>query len=171
MINKLLKFNKNGNLTGIVDKPRPKQKLMVDLKLSGRAETITDAARQAGYRDSSLHNVHILTQSVGVRTYLATIDKKSRKRFGMTLPDKVMNTYFEALDATKLYGKNAVEHPDHKVRIEAADRYAGFFKWKETGIEDKKNEYNQFNFFQTKAEDQEKFHANLKSFIKKSYNE
>lgn len=165
-----IKLNKDGHMQGIVTKPKPQQKLAVDLILSGKAKSLRDAARQAGYKKDSVHNVHrAITHAVGVRVYLAKLDQKAKEKFGMSLPDKVADTFFKGLNATKLYGKDAVKHVDYATRLQYADRFARFFKWETTGIEDGKSEYNQFNFFQAKPEDQEKFHANLKSFIKRSY--
>ena len=145
-----------------------KQKMAVDAIISGKAKSKMGAMRIAGYSKSSTNDaVTRLFNGGGIKKYLAELDRKSREKFGLTIQDKVMETYLNGLDATKLYGKKAKEHPDHLARIAYADRFSKFFGWEKTGIEDKANEYNQFNFFQVKPEDQKKFHTNLKEFINK----
>ena len=155
---------------GLVILPTAKQKLATDLVLSGKAKSVPDAMRKAGYSKAAVHNATAaFVRSQGVGVYLKSLDEKSREKFGMCIQDKVMNVYYEGLEATKLFGKDAVEHPDHKTRIEAADRMANFFGWNKLGIEDESKQYNQFNFFNVKPEAQQKFNENLKDFIKKSY--
>ena len=150
--------------------PTPRQKLTTDLILSGKAKSVPDAMRQAKYSDSSVHNAtKVFVRSKGVEAYLNSLDEKSREKFGMSIQDKVMNVYYEGLEATKLFGKRAVEYPDHPTRISAADRMAKFFGWETSGIEDEGKQFNQFNFFDVKPEKQKEFQDNLKKFIKKSY--
>lgn len=155
---------------GHVILPTAKQKLATDLLLSGKASSVPDAMRQAKYSPSSVNNSgKVFVRSQGVEVYLKSLDEKSREKFGMSIQDKVMNVYYEGLEATKLFGKEAIEHPDHPTRISAADRMASFFGWQKLGIEDESKQYNQFNFFNVKPEKQKLFQENLKSFIKKSY--
>lgn len=168
------KVARDGSQRGVVKQPTPKQKLAVDLLVSGRAKNLSDAARKAGYSENSaLDATRMIVKSSGVQVYLEKLDAISKEKFGLSIADKVMNTYFEALDATKLYGKNAEEHADTPSRIAAADRLSRFLGWEASKLADPNEdgkEYNQFNFFNVNPEKQKLFHENLKSFIKKSYN-
>lgn len=149
--------------------PTAKQKLATDMILSGKAVSVPDAMRKAGYSDSSAHNAtKVFTRSQGVDIYLKSLDALSRKKFGMSIQDKVMNVYYEGLEATKLFGKEGIEHADHPTRILAADRMAGFFGWNKVGVEDETKQFNQFNFFNVKQDKQKEFQSNLKEFLKKS---
>ena len=152
-------------------KPTDKQRMAIDLILSGKAKTLTDALRQAGYSKNSVKvPKQILFNRKGVQVYLAHLDDKSRKLFKKSIQDKVMDTYFEGLDATSLHGKDAVEHPDYTTRVNTADRFSKFFGWERGLKEDDGSKYNQFNFFNVDPEKQKQFHENLKKFIKKTGN-
>ncbi len=157
--------DKRGHLLHV----RPKQKLAVDLLLSGRATTPTQAVRMARYKETVVRNAetHVM-RSKGVALYLKNLDDACRKKYGMSLQDKTMNVYYEALDSTKLFGKEAIDHPDHPTILQAADRMAKFFGWEKGDIDDDSKQYNQFNFFNVKPEQQAKFQDNLKNLIKKS---
>src|SRR4030042_453388 len=113
----------------------PKQRLAVDLLISGKARNKSDALRKAGYNRGSVSSKSKLFKSVGVLKYLARLDKKSQKKIGRSIQDNVMGTYFSALKATKLYGKNAIKHPDFRTRIESADCFARLFGWEKEGGE------------------------------------
>jgi len=148
-----------------------KQKKAVDLLLSGQATSRTDAMRKAGYKKGSYNKPrYALDQRKGVQLYLKTPDAKSRKLFKVSLEDKVMNTFFEGMDAEKLYGKDAIRAPDYSVRIAAADRFAKFFGW-DRGIPEDRGQYNQFNFFNVPKEKQQQYHERLKMFLKNTRNE
>jgi hypothetical protein len=149
--------------------PTDMQRMAVNLIVSGQAKSVHQAMKKAGYsKHSAMHKKQDFIMRHGVQTYLRRLDDRARMKWGMAVQDKIMDTYAEALDATKLYGKKAIEHPDHSVRIQAADRFSRFFKWTEEGIDDDKKQFNQFNFFNANPEQQKKFHDNLKHFIKES---
>ncbi len=150
-------------------KPTAKNKLAVDLLISGNAKGKEDALRKAGYTEGSVTNASHIFKQVGVLNYLKSLDQASREKFGKSIQDKVMGTYFDALDATKLYGKEAIEHPDYRVRIESADRFTKFFGWELVEPTEEGKQFNQFNFFNVNPNKQRQFHENLKSFLKKSY--
>ena len=148
----------------------PRQKLATDLILSGKAKSLKDAAKKAGYPPATAGNATVAVfRTPGVKGYLKKLDDISKKRFGSSIQDKVMNVFFEALDATRLYGKDAIEHPDHAIRVQAADRFAKFFGWENYGVGDESKRFNQFNFFNVDPNKQKAFHDNLKRMIKKAY--
>jgi hypothetical protein len=127
-----------------------KNKLAVDLLISGQAKSKKDAIRKAGYSQGSVGDASRIFKQVGIVKYLQTLDTKAKEKFGLSIQDKVMSTYFEALDATKLYGKEAVEHPDFGIRIASADRFTKFFGWMSIEPTDDSKQFNQFNFFNAK---------------------
>src|SRR3990167_4824318 len=131
----------------VVKGPTPLQKRGVDNILSGKYKTYAHALRDAGYAPSvAAHAEDKFFKAKGVQLYLKTLSKVAKKRWSVSLPDKVALTYLDGLEATKLYGKNAVEHPDHAVRLSYADRFAEFFGWRRgEAVGSVKNQ--QFNFF------------------------
>lgn len=89
------------------------------------------------------------------------------------LPRLVIKTYIEGLNATKLYGKNAIKHPDFRTRIIFADRLAEFFKWRRqegTAAAPAGTNYSQFNFFSVPEDKRGKFDQDFKVFLKHFYN-
>ena len=150
--------------------PSPRGKRAIGLILSGEAKSMAAAARKAGYAPSTSRvAAKDVFKTKGVIAYLKRLNAESQKKFGLVLQDKVMKTYFEGLDATKLYGKNAIKHPDFRVRIEAADRFAKFFRWVEGGFENPAGKFNQFNFFNVDPAKQKQFHENLRQMVRRSY--
>ena len=129
------------------------------------------AAEKVGYSPSTVNNAGVAVfKTPGVRAYLNKLDQESRKKFGLSIQDKVMNTFFEALDANKLHGvKRFKEYPDHPTRIVAADRFTRFLGWEDAGIQDESKRFNQFNFFNVDPNKQKQFHSNLKNMIRKAY--
>lgn len=145
------------------------QRQAIDNVISGKYKHVAPAMRDAGYsKESSLTPRHALFERKGVQVYLRKLDKKSQKRFAMSLPEKVMDVYLDGLEATKLSGKKAIEHPDHPTRMSAADRFAKFFEWvKEPTATGGK--YAQFNFFSLAENKRKQFDEKFKDFLKRFY--
>jgi hypothetical protein len=176
-------------------KIRSNNKLAVDKILVG--VPATQAIRETGHtphrRQIVRHNaIKRVMESKGVQFYLKRINEalevenakflKSKEgkskaiemRVGeRILPRLVIKTYVEGLNATKLYGKDAIEHPDTKVRILAADRLSEFFKWRRqegTPSSPTGTNYSQFNFFSVPEDKRGKFDQDFKVFLKHFYN-
>ena len=146
----------------------PMQKKAVDLILSGKAKSLHQAMKMAGYSDGTAKTPSKnLVRQKGVQLYLSRANNKAMERWNESIQDKVMDVYTDGLDATRLYGKNAVEHPDHMTRLQFADRFSRFFGWEKT-IDDDAKKFNQFNFFNVSKEDRDKYKERLKEFLKNS---
>ena len=118
------------------DKPTPMQKQAVDNVISGQfvrkngKPNVSAAMRGAGYAESSVHKAtETLGKAKGVQAYLKELGGEAMKRWNMSVQDKVMDVYLDGLDATRLFGKDAIEHPDHLTRKAFADRFSEFFGW------------------------------------------
>lgn len=104
-----------------------KQKKAVDNIISGEFKSVAAAMKDAGYSPvSASHPAHALMNSRGVEVYLAKLDEKSQKLWGLKLPEKVMDTYLEGLEATKVVkvGKQTEERPDWLARKSFADKFS-----------------------------------------------
>ena len=148
----------------IMDQPTPKQVKGVDNILSGRYPSPTKALRAAGY-GKYVKTGKEFFKAQGVELYLKTLSKVAKKRWNYSLPDKVMLTYLDGLEATKLYGKDAEEHPDWLARKAFADRFAEFFGWTR-GETSPVGRLQQFNFFSVNEEDRKNFNENFKLFLR-----
>jgi len=147
-----------------------KQRRAVDNIVTGKFKTAPPAMRDAGYTlESSKEPDKNLFSRRGVELYLKTLSKVCKNRFNLSLQDKVMTTYLDGLEATKLYGKNAIEHPDTMARIASADRFAEFFGWKRGVVPTASQQFNQFNFFSIDQEEQKRFNDNFKNMLGKYY--
>ncbi len=165
----------------------PKAKRLADNLLVGKPSG--QAIKQAGYKVGRQRQLKRVMETKGVQHYLKRINQelelenakfekdptKKHKyievRSGESiLPRLVIKTYAEGLNATKLYGKNAIAHPDYKTRLLFADRLAEFFVWRkpDEGAPAPAN-YNQFNFFSAPQQDREKFGAEFKRFLELFY--
>ena len=151
------------------EKPTPMQKAAVDNLLSGEYKAVAPAMRDAGYsKSSSLQSHKALIGRRGVQNYIKTLSAKAQKRWNTTIEDKVLDTYLDGLEATKLYGKNAIPHPDFMARKAFADRFAGFFGWvREGGLPT--GSYQQINFFEVAREERRQFNENFKGFLRDFY--
>jgi len=154
-------------------KTTPMQKAAVDNILSGRYPSYRKAMRAAGYKTSADRPSQKLARRKGVQAYLAKIDREARKRWGKPIREKVMDVYADGLEATKLVGKAAIEHPDHPTRKAFADRLATFFGWVDQHAEGGtgRAQYQQFNFFQVDEKRRRSFNDNFKKFLKRYYDQ
>jgi hypothetical protein len=145
--------------------PRPMQKALVHELLSGNHKTKKSAVLAAGYSESSSNQPKIIIQNEGVQKYLKQLDDESKNANGKTLRKKVVDVFYAGLEATKLVGKDAVEHADHKERRKFAQEFAKWFGW---SFEHPPvpHQYSQYNFFATPKDKQEEFNADLKAFIR-----
>jgi len=158
-------------------KTTPMQKRAIDNILSGKFKTVGGktnlgkAMLAAGYTPSSARVPANLPKRTGVQLYLKRIEKRAKKKLGIPLRDKVMDTYLEGLRATKLYGKEAKEHPDYLARKAYADQFAEFFGWidKHKSGSGAVPAFNQFNFFSVDEKKRQKFNDSFKSFLKRYY--
>ena len=113
-------------------KPTPRQAVAVNNILSGQYRSIASAMREAGYsKKSSFNPRHILGNRRGVQAYLDSLSEAAKRRWGVSLPVKVMITYLDGLEATKLVGREAVEWPDWMIRHAFAEKLSEFLGWAE----------------------------------------
>ena len=147
-------------------KPTEKQIKAINGVLVGKkpAQALTDA----GYSSkTSSHFKQNFFQSQGVTQYLAKMNKVSLQKFKMNLDDKLIDVYLSGLEATKLHGRNAIEHPDWLARKAFADKLSEFMGWTK---EDKfQTANNQFNFFSFPEEEKRDFNAEFVKFVKNYY--
>lgn len=149
--------------------PTPKQKKGVDNLLSGKYDTISPALRDAGYsKSTAIEPKKNFLNAQGVKIYLKTLSKVSKKRWNLSLPDKVASVYLDGLSADKPYGKEGKPHPDYQTRLSYADRFAKFFGWT-SGEDNSTKKLQQFNFFSVDTKEQNDFNENFKLFLKKMY--
>lgn len=150
----------------VVTEPTKRQKKGVDNILSGKFDHFAPALRDAGYAEATaIEPKKNFLQSQGVKVYLKTLSKVAKKRWNLSLPDKVAMTYLNGLEATKLYGKEGTEHPDYSVRKSYADRFATFFGWTR-GETTSNSKLQQFNFFSLDDDTKEDFNDSFKTFLR-----
>lgn len=144
-----------------------KQRAVIDGYLKGLPWT--EALRAAGYnRSSALHySKKEFLNSKGVQRYISQMDKHAQKRFGDSLPDKVMEVYFDGLEATKAVkvGQQTEEVPDWSARKSFADKFSEFFGWSREQVPTETQ--NQYNFFSVPKSEQEAFNQKFKEFLRK----
>lgn len=158
--------NHKGNHGTTVTGPTPRGKRAVDNWLSGKFKTKKDALLEAGYSQSTAStNAHNVFQTQGIQLYLKTLSKISKHRTGLSLPDKVAMVYLDGLEATKLYGKNAIEAPDWQARKAFADKFSEFFGWSHPQFAPG-SKFQQFNFFATPVEERQSFNDDFKVFLR-----
>jgi len=148
----------------VVTVPTPMQKRGVDNVLSGKYKFVAPALRAAGYSNFTAgRSQENFFKAKGVEVYLKALSKVAKKRWNVSLPDKVALTYLDGLESTRLYGKDAIEHPDNMARLAFADRFAQFFGWtRETPM----GKLQQFNFFSVDEKTKHDFNENFKVFLK-----
>jgi hypothetical protein len=153
----------------VITAPTARQKKAVDNILSGKYNHLRPALRDAGYKDvTALAPKKNFLQAQGVKIYLKTLSKVAKRRFNLSLPDKVALTYLDGLEADKPYGKDGDIHPDYQARLAYADRFAKFFGWM-AGEDNSPKKMQQFNFFSLDDKTKEDFNNNFKSFLKQTY--
>lgn len=123
----------------------------------------------AGYsKVTASHPQQNLVARAGVQAYLEKFDEVSRRKFGMNLQEKLIETFTDGLEATKLFGKNAVKHEDHSTRFVYASKLSELLGWSKS-VEVPNQQNTQYNFFAVGEEEQNIFSEKLKDFLKKSY--
>jgi len=148
-------------------KTTAKQKQAVDNVLGGKFKNLNSALQDAGYsKSSSMSAQRNVFMRRGVEVYLAQLDKKAQRRFGLNLKEKVMETYLDGLDATKWVrkGKRSIEHPDFLARKQFADKFSEFFQWSSDAPPQKEGQ--QYNFFMFSEKEQGEFNDKFKDFLK-----
>lgn len=149
-------------------KTTDKQRQAIDNIITGKHDKLAPAMRDAGYGKGASRNPgRNLLDRRGVQIYLQKLDKIAQERWNKALPDKVMEVYLDGLSATKLVGKESVEHSDHPTRMNAADRFAKFFGW--MGDVAPAGRYQQFNFFSVSEERRQTFNEGFKKLLKQFY--
>ena len=147
-------------------KPTEKQKLAVMGILQGKSAR--RAMIDAKYTEvSASHPKQNLIDRPGVQSYVAKLDKASKAKFGISLESKMIDTTLEGLEATKLFGKDAVKHPDWGSRynfLKLVSDVTGKTKSSEPTSETNQ----QYNFFQVNTVEREAFHNKLKEFLRKN---
>ncbi len=113
--------------------PTARQIKTVNAVISGE-NNLSAAMQQAGYSFKTSENPkQNFVDSRGVQVYLQTLDEKSRKKFNMSIVDKALEVYLEALDANKFVpvkmtmegsrvSYKVAKEVDHDTRMKAADR-------------------------------------------------
>src|SRR3990167_1627478 len=150
-------------------KPTIKQKRAVQNILGGQFRNVAEAMRDAGYSQTTSHRPkEKLANAKGVQAYLEQLGGKAIQKFGMSLEDKVAETYLEGLTATKLYGKNAIEHPDWAARKSFADALASFLGWTKDQSQ-VGNIHRQFNYFGVSEDQRDVFNKKFSDFLNKFY--
>lgn len=152
--------------------PSERQKRAVDNVISGKFHSKRQALLDAGYDKTVADRPSQVFKSHGVQVYLKTLSKISKKRYSLSLQDKVMLTYLDGLDATKLYGKEGREHPDWMARKQFADSLADLMKFSPENPMNQKNRsgnFNQFNFFSMNERDRQNVNSTFKDFLGKYY--
>ena len=163
--------------TEIVDKRRevyisPRQKGAVDNIISGRFPSKKAALLAAGYGESVARAAKDVLEQKGTLAYIARLNKRAKDKLGMEIDDKLVDTYVNALDATKLYGRKGIEHPDHTTRLSAADKIMEVKGLKGGKSHDKSgDQYNQYNFFSVKEDERKEFDKNMKKFLEDQYSD
>lgn len=161
---------RKGRGAGRHPKITEKQKSAVDNIISGKARTIKKAMRQAGYSDGSSKNPgNNLLARRGVQEYVKTLNRIAQEKFGIGVKDKLALTYVEGLEATKLYGADALEAPDWQSRHKFAESVARFLNLVEQAGEGRRVQANQFNFFSVSNEEKQAINKNFTEFLKKFY--
>ena len=147
--------------------PTIMQKRAIDNVLSGKHKTMKSAMLAAGYsKASATVPKQMLKDKPGVQKYLAQLDEEAKKNGGKGLKSKVISVYYDGLNATKLVGRGAIEHPDYAVRKMYADKFSEFFKWDNNNSPVINSKKTQINFFSIPKEEQEKFNENFAKFMR-----
>ena len=147
-------------------KPTEKQSKAINGVLTGKKPT--QAMTEAGYSPKTAsHARQNFFQSRGVAKYLAEMDKKSRELFKMNLGDKLVEVYLKGLEASKLHGRNAVEHPDYLTQLAYADKISELVGW--TKEEKTQIFNNQYNFFSFPQEERGGFNKAFDRFMRNYY--
>jgi len=147
-----------------------RQKKGVANLLSGDYPSKKAALVAAGYTSpaSVSRNPATFMRQKGVQKYVKLLDKESRRIFnGQGIEKKVIEVYVAGLKATKLFGKNAVKHPDYLARKAYADRISPM-----VGIEggDKGGkDQNQYNFFMFNNQEKNDFNEAFGKFVKNHF--
>ena len=148
-------------------KPTERQVKAVNLILAGKKPTV--AMREAGFSPkTSKAPSQKLVASRGVQEYLKKFDKATRQKFGMNLGDKLVDVYTNGLSATKLTGKDAIEHDDFPTQYLFANKLSEFLGWTKS-IETPSQNNSQYNFFNITSQERSDFNQKLKKFIKENY--
>ena len=155
-----------------------RQKMAVDNILSGKFPSLRAAMVDAGYSPKSAINPQqVLLRTVGVQNYIKTLDKKSRRKYNMTLQERFMDIANECLLANKVIAKEKVhgklvirEYPDWKARHSFVRLFSEFFGWTATaGTGPARGGATQYNFFMVKEDKREAFNNKFKDFLKGFY--
>ena len=158
-------------------KPSPRQIQAVDNWVSGKYKSKKAAIIDAGYDELTANRGDDVFKRKGAQIYIKTLSVMAKRRFNMPIANKIMGVYLDGLDATKLYGKDAVEHPDHRTRKEFADRLSELIEFVPTTYmpgsapQGKGANFNQFNFFSMAEKERENYNNNFKDFLTKYYKE
>jgi len=140
-----------------------RQKRATDNIMSGEFETEKDALVDAGYSESIAEKPYIVKNSEGVAQYLQTFDAKAQVKFGVSLRSKVQDVLLDGLQATKLYGKDAISHPDYNSRLsytKVISEMLGILESKDKGGK------TQVNFFMFDDKQRKNFNNVFNSFVR-----
>lgn len=148
-------------------KPTNKQVAAINGIIEGKSAGV--AMRDAGYsRVTALNPRQNLVGTSGAKAYLQKLDKLSYRKYKLNLADKLADTTLNGLEATKLFGKDAIEHPDWSARalfVKMLNEIAGVTKPQEISVNNR-----QFNFFKVSEGERTEFNNKLKDFLRKQAN-
>lgn len=148
--------------------PNKRQKTAVQAFLDGHKWA--EALRLAGYsHKTALHlTKKDFIKSRGAQAYFKQLGDKAMKRFGISLPDKIMQGYFDGIEAMKVVATGGIarEYPDLVTRKTYLDRFAEFFGWTKHKLS-RVDQYNAYNFFSGVGEqERNNFNEKFKAFLK-----
>ncbi|QQG41268.1 MAG: hypothetical protein HYV90_03800 [Candidatus Woesebacteria bacterium] len=145
-------------------KPTNKQVAAINGIIEGKSAGV--AMREAGYsRVTALNPKQNLVGTSGAKAYLQKLDKLSLCKYKLHLADKLADTTLNGLEATKLFGKDAIVHPDWSARaifVKMLNEIVGVTKPPEVLVNNR-----QFNFFKVGEVERSKFNNKLKEFLRK----
>jgi hypothetical protein len=112
--------------------PTDLAKRYLALRVANPKMSKRQAALQAGYgKDAALHPRARIESSEANRAYLREV----MARAGIVDPEEwIVDVLIETREATALYGKDSIEHPDYKTRLQTAETVANLL-----GYNDKKH--------------------------------
>ena len=149
-----------------VVEPTELQKKGVENIMSGDFQSRPKALEGAGYSKKSSKKGSDWVKQAGVHKYVELLDKESIRKYGKEngIRAKVVEVYVAGLEATKLFGKNAIEHPDWLARKAFADRVAPMLGMGTGAPEPGKG--NQYNFFMFDNREKSEFNSAFGKFVK-----
>ena len=139
---------------------------------SGKHPSFRSAVVAAGYNPTGQHYKRFIAQK-GVQRFLKTLDNKSLERYGVTVTEKIMDVFMDAMAAEKIVGRHDMRIEDHRTRVEVASKIAGIMNLTQpvqnTTINQTVNNTQnntQLNYFSTPKEERKEFTTSFIDFVR-----